>query len=94
MLNLMYCILQGNWRHAINNKPVSREELMMVLADLVGLRIHALYFTQTQRLSLGEVGLEETSQEGTGGPGNTVEQCSCPPQYTGDSCEVGTISCT
>lgn len=84
--------LQGNWRHAINNKPVSREELMMVLADLVGLRIHALYFTQTQRLSLGEVGLEETSRKGTGGPGNTVEQCSCPPQYTGDSCEVGTIS--
>lgn len=63
---------------------------MMVLADLVGLRVHALYFTQTQRLSLGEVGLEETSREGTGGPGNTVEQCSCPPQYTGDSCEVGT----
>lgn len=64
----------------------------MVLADLVGLRIHALYFTQTQRLSLGEVGLEEISPEGTGGPGNTVEQCSCPPQYTGNSCEVRTIS--
>lgn len=87
-----HCDLQGNWRHAINNKPVSREELMMVLANLIGLRIHALYFTQTQRLSLGEVGLEETSREGTGGPGNTVEQCSCPPQYTGDSCEVGPIS--
>lgn len=86
------CDLQGNWRHAINNRPVSREELMMVLADLVGVRIHALYFTQTQRLSLGEVGLEETSLEGTGGPGNTVEQCSCPPQYAGDSCEVGTAS--
>uniref|UniRef100_H3DCP0 Laminin subunit alpha 3 n=1 Tax=Tetraodon nigroviridis TaxID=99883 RepID=H3DCP0_TETNG len=80
-------LLEGNWRHGINNKPVSREELMMVLADLAGLRIHALYFTQTQRLGLGEVGLEETSLGGTGGPGNTVEQCSCPPQYTGDSCE-------
>lgn len=89
--NVHDCDLQGNWRHAINNKPVSREELMMVLADLAGLRIHALYFTQTQRLGLGEVGLEETSLGGTGGPGNTVEQCSCPPQYTGDSCEVGTI---
>lgn len=86
------CRLQGNWRHAVNNRPVSREELMMVLADLVGLRINALYFTQSQRLTLGEVGLEETTREGTGGPGNTVEQCSCPPQYTGDSCEVGIIS--
>lgn len=65
---------------------------MMVLADLVGLRINALYFTQSQRLSLGEVGLEETTRDGSGGPGNTVEQCSCPPQYTGDSCEVGILS--
>uniref|UniRef100_A0A8C4F1H6 Laminin subunit alpha 3 n=1 Tax=Dicentrarchus labrax TaxID=13489 RepID=A0A8C4F1H6_DICLA len=80
-------LLEGNWRHAITNRPVSREELMMVLAGLVGLRIRALYFTQTQRLSLGEVGLEEATNTGTGGPGNTVEDCSCPPQYTGDSCE-------
>lgn len=61
---------------------------MMVLAGLVGLRIRALYFTQSQRLSLGEVGLEEASNTGTGGPAYTVERCSCPPQYTGDSCEV------
>ncbi|XP_019117800.1 laminin subunit alpha-3 isoform X2 [Larimichthys crocea] len=80
-------LLEGNWRHAITNRPVSREELMMVLAGLVGLRIRALYFTQTQRLSLGEVGLEGATDTGTGGPGNTVEDCSCPPQYTGDSCE-------
>ncbi|XP_059201052.1 laminin subunit alpha-3-like [Centropristis striata] len=80
-------LVEGNWRHAITNRPVSREELMMVLAGLVGLRIRALYFTQSQRLSLGEVGLEGATDTGTGGPGNTVEDCSCPPQYTGDSCE-------
>ncbi|KAK5860005.1 hypothetical protein PBY51_021515 [Eleginops maclovinus] len=80
-------LLEGNWRHAVSNRPVSREELMMVLAGLVGLRIRALYFTQTQRLSLGEVGLEGATETGTGGPGNTVEDCSCPPQNTGDSCQ-------
>ncbi|MEQ2205399.1 hypothetical protein XENOCAPTIV_026727, partial [Xenoophorus captivus] len=48
-----YC-LQGNWRHGGTNRPVSRQEFMMVLAGLVGLRIRALYFTQSQRLSLGE----------------------------------------
>ncbi|XP_028448188.1 laminin subunit alpha-3 isoform X2 [Perca flavescens] len=80
-------LLEGNWRHAISNRPVSREELMMVLAGLVGLRIRALYFTQSQRLSIGEVGLEGATITGTGSPGNTVEDCSCPPQYTGDSCE-------
>ncbi|KAM4728827.1 laminin subunit alpha-3-like isoform 2-T2 [Anableps anableps] len=80
-------LLEGNWRHAGTNRPVSRQELMMVLAGLVGLRIRALYFTQSQRLSLGEVGLEEATDSGTGGPANTVEVCSCPSQYTGDSCE-------
>ncbi|XP_018532089.1 laminin subunit alpha-3 isoform X4 [Lates calcarifer] len=80
-------LVEGNWRHAITNRPVSREELMMVLAGLEGLRIRALYFTQSQRLSLGEVGLEEATNTGTGGPANTVEHCSCPPQYTGESCE-------
>ncbi|XP_062260014.1 laminin subunit alpha-3-like [Platichthys flesus] len=80
-------LVEGNWRHAVTNRPVSREELMMVLAGLAGLRIQALYFTQSQRLSLGEVGFEEATSTGTGSPGNNVENCSCPPQYTGDSCE-------
>ncbi|XP_047444954.1 laminin subunit alpha-3-like isoform X2 [Mugil cephalus] len=80
-------LLEGNWRHAGTNRPVSRQELMMVLAGLEGLRIRALYFTHSQRLSLGEVGLEEATNSGTGSPGNTVEDCSCPPQYAGDSCE-------
>ncbi|XP_072297637.1 laminin subunit alpha-3-like [Eucyclogobius newberryi] len=80
-------LVEGNWRHAGNNRPVSRQELMMVLAGLLGLRIRALYFTQSQRLSLGDVGLEEASASGTGSPGNTVEKCSCPPEYSGDSCE-------
>lgn len=61
---------------------------MMVLAGLVDLRFRALYYTQSQRLSLGEVGFEEATNSGTGGPANNVENCSCPPQYSGDSCEV------
>ncbi|XP_037132642.1 laminin subunit alpha-3-like isoform X1 [Syngnathus acus] len=80
-------IVEGNWRHAGTNRPVSREELMMVLAGLARLEIRALYFTQSQRLSLGQVGLEEATDTGTGGPGNTVEVCSCPPQFAGDSCQ-------
>ncbi|XP_077376606.1 laminin subunit alpha-3-like isoform X1 [Festucalex cinctus] len=80
-------LVEGNWRHAGTNKPVSREELMMVLAGLARLRIRALYFTQSQRLSLGQVGLEEATDTGTGSPANTVEVCSCPPQFVGNSCE-------
>ena len=64
---------------------------MKVLAGLAGLRIQALYFNQSQRLSLGEVGLEGATNTGTGGPVNTVEKCFCPPEYTGDSCEVRNV---
>ncbi|CAL8279923.1 unnamed protein product [Lota lota] len=80
-------LVEGFWRHALTNRPVSREELMMVLADVEGLRIRALYFTQSQRLSLGEVGLEKASDRGPGGPARSVEQCTCPPEYAGDSCQ-------
>ncbi|XP_030218470.1 laminin subunit alpha-3 isoform X1 [Gadus morhua] len=80
-------LVEGLWRHALTNRPVSREELMMVLADLEGLRIRGLYFTQSQRLSLGEVGLETASDRGPGAPAGSVEQCVCPPEYAGDSCQ-------
>ena len=60
----------------------------MVLASVEGLRVRALYFAHSQRLSLGEVGLEEASRNGAGGPASTVEECACPPQYAGDSCQV------
>lgn len=59
-----------------------------MLAALEDLRVRAMHFTQSQRLSLGEVGLEEASSTGRGGPASTVEVCSCPPAYSGDSCQV------
>ncbi|XP_060731068.1 laminin subunit alpha-3 isoform X2 [Tachysurus vachellii] len=80
-------LVEGNFRHSGTNRPVSRVELMRVLARLEAVLLRALYFTRTQRLSVGEVGLEEASRLGTGAPAGTVEVCSCPPEYTGDSCQ-------
>lgn len=85
--------VQGNFRHASSNSLVSREELMMVLSRLDGLRIRGLYFTESQRLTLGEVGLEEVSNAGNGIVAFDVETCSCPPEYMGDSCQVGNCLC-
>ncbi|MGH0133733.1 UNVERIFIED_CONTAM: hypothetical protein FKN15_025415 [Acipenser sinensis] len=79
--------LSGNFRHATTNSPVSREELMMVLAGLDGLRIRALYFTESQRLTLGEVGLEGVSPTGSGVTASNVEVCTCPAEDRGDSCQ-------
>ncbi|KAM8839447.1 laminin subunit alpha-3-like isoform 1-T1 [Synchiropus picturatus] len=80
-------LLEGHWRHAGTNRPVTRDELLKVLAGLEGLRVRGLYYTQTQRLSLGEVGLEEATDSGTGGPASNVETCSCPPENNGESCQ-------
>ncbi|NWT47124.1 LAMA3 protein, partial [Chroicocephalus maculipennis] len=80
-------LVEGNFRHASSNDPVSREELMMILSRLEGLHIRGLYFTETQRLTLGEVGLEEATSAGSGSVAHSVETCSCPPEYVGDSCQ-------
>nr|DBA24358.1 TPA: hypothetical protein GDO54_012028 [Pyxicephalus adspersus] len=80
-------LLEGNFRHARSNSLVSREELMMILSRLESLQIRALYFTETQRLTLGEVGLEDVTNSGSGRVAHSVEICACPPEYTGDSCQ-------
>uniref|UniRef100_A0A8C8VNC6 Laminin subunit alpha 3 n=1 Tax=Pelusios castaneus TaxID=367368 RepID=A0A8C8VNC6_9SAUR len=80
-------LVEENFRHANNNNLVSREELMMVLSRLDGLHIRGLYYTETQRLTLGEVGLEEAISTGSGSIAYNVETCSCPPDYVGDSCQ-------
>nr|XP_051707297.1 laminin subunit alpha-3 isoform X2 [Oryctolagus cuniculus] len=80
-------VIEGNFRHAGSSAPVSREELMMVLSRLEGLRIRGLHFTETQRLTLGEVGLEEASDSGSGRRAHHVEVCACPADYAGDSCQ-------
>ncbi|XP_042654043.1 laminin subunit alpha-3 isoform X2 [Tyto alba] len=80
-------LVEGNFRHAGSNNLVSREELMIILSRLDGLHIRGLYFTETQRLTLGEVGLEEATSSGSGSIAYSVETCSCPPEYAGDSCQ-------
>ncbi|XP_053098465.1 laminin subunit alpha-3 isoform X2 [Hemicordylus capensis] len=80
-------LTERNFRHASSNNLVSREEMMMVLSRLDGLQIRGLYFTETQRLTLGEVGLEEATRTGSGNVAYNVEKCSCPPEYVGDSCQ-------
>uniref|UniRef100_A0A8D2MKW4 Laminin, alpha 3 n=1 Tax=Zonotrichia albicollis TaxID=44394 RepID=A0A8D2MKW4_ZONAL len=80
-------LVEGSFRHASSGRLVSREELLTLLSRLDGLHIRALYFTETQRLALGEVGLEAASSEGSGSVAHDVEMCDCPPGYAGDSCQ-------
>ncbi|KAM7127014.1 laminin subunit alpha-3 isoform 1-T1 [Molossus nigricans] len=80
-------VVEGNFRHTRSRAPVTREELMTVLSGLEDVRLRGLYFSETQRLSLSGVGLEEASATGSGRRAHHVEMCACPPVYTGDSCQ-------
>lgn len=79
---------QGNFRHAETHSPVSREELMMVLAGLQQLQIRTLFSKFSTAVSLRRVALEVASKMGRGPPASNVELCMCPANYLGDSCQV------
>ncbi|KAG8442191.1 hypothetical protein GDO86_011115 [Hymenochirus boettgeri] len=80
-------LIEGNFRHASSNSRVSREEFMMILSKLENLHIRALYFSETQRLTLTEVGLDDITASGSGPVASSMEICTCPPEYSGDSCQ-------
>lgn len=80
-------LVEGNFRHLETHNPVSREELMMVLAGLEQLQIRALFSQTSSTVSLRRVVLEVASEAGGGPPASNVELCMCPANYRGDSCQ-------
>nr|XP_014344203.1 PREDICTED: laminin subunit alpha-5 [Latimeria chalumnae] len=80
-------LLEGDFRHAQTHNPVSREELMMVLANLQELQIRALHSQSAKSVSLGRVSLEVATDTAMGVSTSYVEICMCPANYRGDSCQ-------
>ncbi|RMB95824.1 hypothetical protein DUI87_27938 [Hirundo rustica rustica] len=80
-------LVEGNFRHTETHNPVSREELMMVLANLEQLHIRALFSQLSSSVSLRRVVLETATDTATGVRASNVELCFCPANYQGDSCQ-------
>uniref|UniRef100_A0A8C3MQ95 Laminin subunit alpha-5 n=1 Tax=Geospiza parvula TaxID=87175 RepID=A0A8C3MQ95_GEOPR len=80
-------LVEGNFRHTETHNPVSREELMMVLANLEQLQIRALFSQLSSSVSLRRVVLEMATDTATGVRASNVELCLCPANYQGDSCQ-------
>ncbi|VBB30312.1 unnamed protein product, partial [Acanthocheilonema viteae] len=72
----------------LNGRPVTRENLMMVLANVDMMLIRATHCYGQQYTRLGditwEIAVNRDTQERFA---LEVEHCSCPPGYTGLSCE-------
>ncbi|XP_053705091.1 basement membrane-specific heparan sulfate proteoglycan core protein isoform X1 [Synchiropus splendidus] len=79
---------EDNWQHS-NGRPVSREELLMTLANLDSISIRTIYDNHMVSVALSDIIMETTTVEfSTLGHAKNVEECRCPPGYSGLSCEV------
>ena len=83
-------LTEKEFRH-LNGHDVSREQMMMVLVNLNAIFIRATYFEPISEIYLDNVLLDK-AVEGrriADAPRSlTVEQCNCPQNYKGTSCEV------
>ena len=83
-------LTEREFRH-LNGHEVSREQMMMILVNLNSIYIRATYFEPISEIYLDNV-LLDNAIEGrrlADAPRSlTVEQCNCPQNYRGTSCEV------
>ncbi|KAL1020675.1 hypothetical protein UPYG_G00003200 [Umbra pygmaea] len=78
---------EENWQHS-SGLQVSREDLMMTLANLQSISIRTVYDNYMVSVALSDIVMDTSSVEyNILGNANGVEECRCPPGYSGLSCE-------
>nr|XP_031828013.1 laminin subunit alpha isoform X2 [Nomia melanderi] len=73
-----------------NRLSATREQLMIVLENLQGLHIRATYWSPSIMATLSDVTLDVTTEFYSSQyniPASSVEECQCPQNYQGLSCE-------
>uniref|UniRef100_A0A8C1JKE0 Heparan sulfate proteoglycan 2 n=1 Tax=Cyprinus carpio TaxID=7962 RepID=A0A8C1JKE0_CYPCA len=78
---------EENWQHS-SGRAVTRDDLMMTLANLERIHIRTVYDNHMASVGLSDISMDTTTKEFTlqGSPGD-VEECRCPAGYSGLSCE-------
>uniref|UniRef100_A0A674DER8 Heparan sulfate proteoglycan 2 n=1 Tax=Salmo trutta TaxID=8032 RepID=A0A674DER8_SALTR len=78
---------EENWQHS-SGRQVSREDLMMTLASLEAISIRTVYDNHMVSVALSDIVMDTTTVEyNIQGNAKEVEECRCPPGYSGLSCE-------
>ncbi|KAM9343546.1 basement membrane-specific heparan sulfate proteoglycan core protein [Pholidichthys leucotaenia] len=79
---------EENWQHS-SGLPVSREDLLMTLANLDSISIRTIYDNHMVSVALRHIVMDTTTVDfSILGLAKDVEECRCPPGYTGLSCET------
>ncbi|XP_065189504.1 laminin-like protein epi-1 [Sycon ciliatum] len=71
----------------IAGSPATRNQLMIALRDVEWILIKATHASTVSLSRIWDIELETADVSGTGRAANEVEQCSCPQNYTGSSCQ-------
>ena len=81
-------IIERYFRH-LNRNPVTREQMMMVLIKLDAIYLRVSYFRPSRSFQAINFALESANPDSTSLTHGAarVEQCFCPKQYKGSSCE-------
>ncbi|XP_078281510.1 basement membrane-specific heparan sulfate proteoglycan core protein [Rhinoraja longicauda] len=78
---------EDKWQHE-SGTSVTREDLMMTLANLDSILIQTKYDDRMASVGLSDIVMDTTSVEATNlGKPLVVEECRCPQSYVGLSCE-------
>ncbi|XP_028850828.1 basement membrane-specific heparan sulfate proteoglycan core protein isoform X4 [Denticeps clupeoides] len=79
---------EDNWQHS-SGRAVTREDLMMTLANLQSISIRTIYDNHMVSVALSDIIMDTTTVEySLQGAAKDVEECRCPPGYSGLSCET------
>ncbi|KAL1250062.1 hypothetical protein QQF64_021067, partial [Cirrhinus molitorella] len=78
---------EENWQHS-SGRAVTRDDLMMTLANLESIHIRTIYDNRMASVGLSDISMDTTTKDFTlqGNP-RDVEECRCPAGYSGLSCE-------
>ncbi|KAL1421369.1 hypothetical protein MTO96_000452 [Rhipicephalus appendiculatus] len=86
--------VEGEWhkdaRHSAIGSPdtATREDIMLVLQNVEGIFIRASFDSELAESSIHGLEMDSASYSSPKNPpASSVEQCSCPTGYTGNSCE-------
>ncbi|XP_050682975.1 basement membrane-specific heparan sulfate proteoglycan core protein isoform X5 [Leptidea sinapis] len=85
-LNATVQFLEKGWQRP-DGKEIPREQFLLALADVKTILVKATYTTNTEIASLISASIETAESGGDGPLAQHVEQCVCPPEYVGTSCE-------
>lgn len=68
---------------------------MAILSNVKSLKVRASYSSVVESVSIVNANLDVATRQAQGSDAKiatSVEKCECPPQATGSSCQVCTVS--